>query len=103
MSFIVSALLLGQTVMMMLLSYESKVICSIILILLLGQLALIGKQVLQSPLHTLRSGFILIGVMMTAIGLLFTNLDVTWLNLLITLIVLIEEGIGRWLFYRSRI
>ena len=103
MGFMVSALLLGQTVMMTLLSYESKAIYGIVLILLLGQLALIDKQVPQSPLHTIRSGFILIGVMMSTIGLLFTNLEVTWLNLLITLIVLIEEGIGRWLFYRSRL
>jgi anaerobic dimethyl sulfoxide reductase subunit B (iron-sulfur subunit) len=101
--FMVSALLLGQTVMMTLLSYGSKAIYSIVLILLLGQLALIGKQFPRSPLHTIRSGFILIGVMVSAMGLLFINLDVTWLHLLITLIVLIEEGIGRWLFYRSRV
>jgi DMSO reductase anchor subunit len=101
--FMVCALLLGQTLIAALLPYESKVIGSIVLILLLGQLALIHKQVARSPLHTLRIRLILLGVIVSAIGLLLTNLNAAWLSLLFTLIVVIEEGLGRWLFYRARI
>jgi anaerobic dimethyl sulfoxide reductase subunit C (anchor subunit) len=100
--FIVSALLLGQALMTTLLSYEAKAILSIVLILLLIQLALIHGQVHSSPLHTLRIGLIILGVMVSAIGLLLTNLSVAWFNLLIAMLVVMEEGIGRWLFYRSR-
>jgi DMSO reductase iron-sulfur subunit len=99
--FIVSALLLGQNLMTTLLSYQSKSIGSIVFILLLGQLALISKQVPRSRLRTIRIELILLGVIVSAIGLLPTNLNVAWLNLLIALLVVLEEGIGRWLFYRS--
>lgn len=100
--FMVSAFLLGQTVMATLLAYESNAIGSIVLILLLAQFALIYRQVPQSPLHTIRIGLIFIGAIMSAISLLSSNVDITWLNLLITFLVVMEEGIGRWLFYRSR-
>jgi DMSO reductase anchor subunit len=101
--FMVSALLLGQTVMAALLSDESKATDSIVLILLLGQLALNYKQVPQSLLHTIRMGFILLAVIVSTISLLTSNSDITWLNLLMALIIVIEEGMGRWLFFRIRI
>lgn len=101
--FMVSALLLGQTLIMALLPYESKVIGSIVLILLLAQLALIYKQASPSSLQALRIALILLGGILSAIGLFFTTLDITRLNLLVTLLVVLEEGVGRWLFYRSRI
>jgi anaerobic dimethyl sulfoxide reductase subunit B (iron-sulfur subunit) len=101
--FIVSALLLGQTVMATLLSYESKATGSIVLFLLLVQFVLIYKQNFPDPLKNIRVGLILVGVIVSVLCLLSSNLEVTWLNLLVTLIVVIEEGIGRWLFYRSRI
>jgi hypothetical protein len=85
-----------------LLAYESNAIGSIVLVLLLGQFALIYRQVPQSPLHTIQIGLIFIGAIMSAISLLSSNVDITWLNLLITFLVVMEEGIGRWLFYRSR-
>jgi DMSO reductase anchor subunit len=108
--FIVSALLLGQAVMAALLLHVSKAtgnqsiaMNSIVIVLLLAQLALMYKQNFQDPLKYVRIGLILVGVIVTSIRLLPSNSDVTWLNLLITVIVLIEEGIGRWLFYRSRV
>jgi DMSO reductase anchor subunit len=100
--FIVSALLLGQTVMATLLSFESKTTGSIVLILLLAQFALIYKQKFHGPLKSVRVGLILLGVIVSVISFLPSNLDVTWLNLLITVIVLMEEGIGRWVFYQAR-
>jgi hypothetical protein len=106
----VSALLLGQTVMATLLAYATKATGnlslatgSIILILLLAQLVLIYRQNFQVPLKNFRVGLILVGAIVAIISLLPSNSEVTWLNLFITLIVLMEEGIGRWLFYRSRI
>jgi anaerobic dimethyl sulfoxide reductase subunit B len=108
--FMVSALLLGQTVMATLLPYVSKAtgnqsiaIGSIVLVLLLAQLAIMYKQNFQDLLKNVRIGLILVGVIVAVIWLLLSNSDVTWLNLLLTLIVLMEEGIGRWLFYRSRL
>ena len=107
--FMVSALLLGQTVMAALLSYISKAtgyqliaMGSLVLMLLFTQLAFMYKQNFQDPLKYVRIGLILVGVIVTSIGLIASNSDVLWLNLLITVIVLMEEGIGRWLFYRSR-
>jgi hypothetical protein len=76
---------------------------SIVLILLLVGLALIYKQNFQEPLKHVRIGLILVGVIVTVFSLLPSKSDITWLSLLITVIVLMEEGIGRWLFYRSRL
>jgi anaerobic dimethyl sulfoxide reductase subunit B (iron-sulfur subunit) len=108
--FMVSALLLGQTIMATLLSYETEAtgnqliaMVSIVLILLLAQFALIHNQVPQSPLQAVRLGLILVGVIVSAIILFSFNLEVAWPNLLVTLIVVMEEGIGRWVFYRSRV
>jgi DMSO reductase anchor subunit len=108
--FMVSALLLGQTVMATLLSYapegmgnQSIAVESIVVMLLLAQLALMYKQNIQHPLKLVRIGLILVGVILTGIWLLPSNSGVSWLNLLITVVVLVEEGIGRWLFYRSRV
>jgi DMSO reductase anchor subunit len=108
--FMVSALLLGQTVMATLLSYTSEAtgnqsiaMGSVVLMLLLAQLALMYKQNFQHPLKNVRIGLILVGVSLASIGLLPSHSGVSWLNLLITVVVLMEEGIGRWLFYRSRV
>ena len=108
--FMVSALLLGQTVMATLVSYGSEATAnqsiamgSVVLMLLLAQLALMYKQNFQNSPKNVRIGLILVGVIVTGIGLLPSHSGVTWLYLLITVIVLTEEGIGRWLFYRSRV
>lgn len=105
--FIVSALLLGQTVMAALLSYEpipgiqSIAIGILVLILLLVQLALIHKQIPRSLLQTIRVGLIVVGAIVSVLSLLFSSWSITWLTTMM-LIVLAEEGLGRWLFYQAR-
>jgi DMSO reductase anchor subunit len=108
--FMVSALLLGQIAMWTLLPYASKVtddqfttIGSIVLVLLLIQLALIHRQAFPGLLKNIRVGLIVIGVITIVTRLFSSNVDIIWLKLLIALIVVTEEGIGRWLFYRSRL
>jgi DMSO reductase anchor subunit len=109
--FFISAGLLGLSSMMPVLAYESGVtgiqiptsqgttIGISILILLLAQLVLIS----QNPLRNIRIGLLIVGMLSCAIGLLATVLDVTWISVLLFLLVVVEEGIGRWIFYASRL
>ena len=111
--FLVSALLLGVSAMAPLLSYESKmtaiqvpplfrmVIGGFFLALLFMQLALLRKRSSDCIYQRTRVSFILIGIALTIMGLL-PSLHADWQNIPIFMIVAIEEGLGRWLFYRSR-
>ena len=109
----VTALLLGQSGMTTLLAYESDStgaqvsssqwirIGGSILILLLAQLLLMPKRFPHYPFHDIRIGRILIGIVLTAMSsFLFSSVNI-WIGLLIFLIVVIEEGVGRWLFYQA--
>jgi anaerobic dimethyl sulfoxide reductase subunit B (iron-sulfur subunit) len=112
--FMVSALLLGLVVMSLVFAYESTItahqvssdqwimIGSIMIISLLTQLALMRKGSADSPFQAIRVGLIIVGIALIATGFLFTGLAL-WLSILVFLIVLAEEGLGRWLFYRSRL
>jgi anaerobic dimethyl sulfoxide reductase subunit B (iron-sulfur subunit) len=112
--FIVSALLLGQSLMTSLWVFESNStgihISSIqrtiaesgMLILLPIQLLLIQKQFLRSLSQNIRIGLILIGIVLTVVDFLRSGSDVLWITILIFLVILLEEGVGRWLFYQSR-
>lgn len=112
--FMVSAMLLGVSAMTPVLLYESKltgmhvsqfhwlVISGGLLILFLMQLTLMQSYSSDHRYHNLRVGLILCGIMLTIAGILQSaNLD--WLGPLVFLVVAGEEGLGRWLFYRSRV
>jgi DMSO reductase anchor subunit len=114
--FMVSALLLGHSLMSLLFAYEARisdiqtssgqwmVIGGIIIfILLFAQLVLTYKRASQDLLHKIRIGLILVGMLLTAVGFLPSSLDRIWISALIFLMVLAEEGLGRWSFYRSRL
>jgi DMSO reductase anchor subunit len=113
--FIVSTLLLGISVMTPILAYESKftgiqvssaqwmIFLGSILIFLFAELAMLTKRFFSNPLVRVRVRLILIGITVIAIGLLISKSHVFWISLLLFLIVLSEEVIGRWIFYASRL
>jgi DMSO reductase iron-sulfur subunit len=113
--FIVSAFLLGQSLMSTLLSFESNmaghqvsliqrtIMGSSLLVLLLAQLAFLHRSNSQDALQKIRMGLILVGVLITSESLLFSNWNILLLNIFILLIVVIEESLGRWLFYQARV
>lgn len=113
--FLTSALLLGVSAMAPVLIYESRIteitiptrqwtaIDIIILGLLLGQLLLIHRRSSHDPIQAVRIGFILLGMILTAAGLFQTSLNTFWFKALIFLIILSEETLGRWIFYKSRL
>ena len=112
--FIISALLLGQSLMTSLLVFESNILgihlSSIqwimleggIIILLLTQLVLMRKHISQPIRHNIRVGLILIGIVLIAVNAIPSTALALWITILIFLIIMLEEGVGRWLFYRSR-
>ena len=112
-SFMVSALLLGLSVMVPVLVYETettgillpaiqwRIMGSGILILLVAQLMLIRRQFSKSTLTHIRIGWILIGIILTIVVILHPS-DIYWLGVPVFLIVALEEVLGRWLFYQSR-
>jgi DMSO reductase anchor subunit len=101
-SFMVSALLLGHAVMASLLTFETKIVGSLIFLLLLVQLAMIFKRDSQELLHKIRVGLIAAGLALVLTSFCLSGVNTIWINSLIFLIVLAEEGLGRWQFYRSR-
>jgi DMSO reductase anchor subunit len=112
--FIVSALLLGQSLMTSLLVFESNItriqLSSLqwimveggMLFLLLAQLMLMRKQIFDPILDNIRVGLILIGMVLMAVSVIAACSHALWLTILICLIVVLGEGMGRWLFYQSR-
>ena len=113
--FMVSAILLGIALMIPILIYESLltgiqippgewiVIGLLILIFLLSQLGIMHRVPGGTPLQNTRVGLILVG-MALAVMLLFHPDDTTALvSTLMSLIVISEEALGRWSFYRSRL
>jgi len=107
-------LLLGQSLMTVLLAFESNILgiqlSAIqwtmveggILILLLAQLVLMRKQISQ-PIHDhIRVGLILTGMVLIAVNVIPSNSHALWLTFLIFVIIVLEESLGRWLFYQSR-
>jgi DMSO reductase anchor subunit len=112
--FMVSTLLLGQSAMAVLLVYEAGILGiqlpsshwftagSSILVLLLVQVFLTRQQPIRSQYRDIRLGLILAGMVLTAATVLFTHSVGAWVSLAVFLVVVMEEGIGRWLFYRSR-
>jgi len=113
--FMISALLLGQSFMTLLLSYESDMTGVQlpssqwgkfglgILALLLVQLLLIYKRPAHHPWHYVRLGASLLGIVTLAMTFFFYAASYTWISLLVFLMIVMEEGVGRWLFYQSRL
>ncbi len=95
--FMGSALLLGQSLMATLLPYESKVSGSIILIALLLQLFLAYQWLTRYPFHGIRIGLIVMVMLLTFMSFFLPS---TVVSLLILLVVVMEESIGRWSFYQ---
>jgi DMSO reductase anchor subunit len=112
-SFIVSALLLGVSVMTPVLAYASKltgihvsplrwgIVGSSILVLLVVQLALMQKRSFDRVYQRIRIGLIILGIALTIMGILQPS-SLNWLSPLVLLFVVMEEALGRWLFYRAR-
>ena len=113
--FMISALLLGHSIMAPILAYEVRIagsqlsfgqwmpIGSGILILLFTQFVLMRKQSAHPLLQNFRIVLMLSGMELAVASLLPIDLDRIWISALLFLIVLAEEGLGRWLFYQSRL
>lgn len=112
--FLVTALLLGQSLMNGLLAFESDLSgialssrqqmtnAGMLLILLLIQLLLMHRRSPRRAIHEIRVGLMFMGILLiTGVGLPAGPHN-GWVWLPIVLTVVIEEGIGRWLFYQSR-
>jgi anaerobic dimethyl sulfoxide reductase subunit B (iron-sulfur subunit) len=109
--FIVSACLLGQSLLASLSVIESNftgfqlstlqkgIIGGGIMLLLLIQLSLRKEPFSNPAIEKIHMGSILAGMLLTLA--VFVS-QVVWLIPWIFLIILIEEGLGRWLFYQSR-
>ena len=74
-----------------------------ILTLLLVQHFLMCQRSSSHPFQAIRIGLILTGMVLTAMGLLMAEPNHTLISTLIFLVVVLEEGMGRWLFYDSRL
>jgi DMSO reductase anchor subunit len=112
--FLISALLLGVSGMAPLLQYETEItgiqvpssqwitIGSGIMILLFLQLIWMPKQVHHTTIHHIRRGLIISGMGLAAMSFLLSGPHDFYNMFLSFLIIAMEEGLGRWLFYRSR-
>jgi DMSO reductase iron-sulfur subunit len=108
--FLVSAGLMGVSVMVPLLTYESTmtgiqvsimqwmIFDTIILSLLLVQFIMMQNK--SSVISKLRIGSMLFGVVLIVFGIVQSF--GFWIGVFIFLIVAAEEGLGRWMFYQSR-
>ena len=101
-SFMISAMLLGLSVMFLVLSNASTSISfGAIIVLLLVQLILMKNLKSDHIYHRTRIVLIFMG-MMTAAACLFQSPTLDWIDFRVFLFVAMEEVLGRWLFYRSR-
>jgi len=100
--FFITALLLGLSVM---LATASNALTAnhfgIVVILLIVQFALMQKRKSDHVYHHARIVLILIGMMFAVVGFLQPS-NITWVGALVFMLVVMEEMLGRWLFYRSR-
>lgn len=101
--FMVSAVLLGASVMLPVLSNVSTANhFGIVVILLLVQFVLMQKQKSDPIYHRTRTVLIFMGMMAAAAGLA-QPLSITGIGILTFLFIVMEEALGRWSFYRSRL
>jgi len=114
-SFMISALLLGAVVMKTVMTYEARLFeinmnqthwliinhC-ILIILLLVQISLTHKRSSKLLYQNIRLGLMIVGVGATILSVLQTS-NIEWISVVILLCVAMEEMLGRWLFYQSRL
>jgi DMSO reductase iron-sulfur subunit len=113
--FFITALLLGQLLMVIIMAYESQLtgtnlppvfirwIGCITVILLAGELGLLlsAKDKVHEAAGKLRAGLIAAAIIGAGIMSVAPNQFGAWISLPIFLIVMVEEIIGRWLFYMA--
>ena len=112
--FMSSALLLGMSAMAPLLDHESNIagihvpshqwtmIGVTIMVMLVAQFAIMRKPSSATSLPFLRTGFILMGLILSAVTFLTSASSLHTTHALLFLMIASEEALGRWLFYRSR-
>jgi DMSO reductase anchor subunit len=76
---------------------------SLILIVLLLQLGLLDRETYHSPWRLLRAGLLSFGAILALMNSLQLFSNPILISVLLFVVVLLEETIGRWLFYRFRI
>jgi anaerobic dimethyl sulfoxide reductase subunit B (iron-sulfur subunit) len=97
--FILSALLLGQSLMALALPEHPNAAGDVIVVLLFLQLLMMWKWLPPHPLHLIRVGTILAAMILSILSSFLLD---AWINTLLFLIVVAEEGMGRWSFYQAR-
>lgn len=114
-SFLISALVLGISSMTPLLAFESSVtgvqvptsrwmiVGGCIFLLLLAQLIMMYTQPLSHTLQNARIVLLLAGIIISASGFFQSYWNMTWFGIVVFFIVAIEECVGRWLFYSTRL
>ena len=103
--FVVSALLLGLSVMAPMFldtGFPFEYINIGILVLLLVEILLIWASSKDRLYQNLRKGLMFLGILLSIFNIV-SSADVLWLSILVFVFVAMEEGLGRWLFYRSRL
>jgi DMSO reductase anchor subunit len=96
--FIVSALLLGQSLLAVLLPGSPNLMGNTILVLLFLQFLLTHKWLPPHPFRPIHVGSILAAMILSILSIFLPG---AWVSLLF-LSVLAQEGLGRWLFYQAR-
>jgi DMSO reductase iron-sulfur subunit len=113
--FFITAVVLGQLLMANILTYESQLtginlppvfikwIGGITVALLAGELGLwlSKKHKVHEIVDRLRAGLIAVAIIGAGIMSIAPNQTWTWISLPILLIVMVEEIIGRWIFYEA--
>jgi DMSO reductase anchor subunit len=114
-SFMVSAVLLGIAAMIPILLYESSItgihipsgqwtaVGLIVLVLLFSQLGIMHKVLGVTSLENARIGFILVGMALAVIVSFHPGNATALVGTLMSVLVISEEVLGRWAFYRSRL
>ncbi len=96
--FMGSTLLLGQSLMAVLLPHESKVSSSLLLIVLFMQLFLAYRWLTRYPFYGIRISLIVTAMILTFMSFFLAG---TVISLLVLLVVVMEESLGRWSFYQA--
>jgi DMSO reductase anchor subunit len=101
--FFITSILLGCLAMINMLKIESVFAWDMVAVLLMGELGLTlsTKDKTRETVNRLRVGLIACAIVGAAILSVAPNPLGVWTSLPIFLIVLIEEIVGRWIFYEA--
>ena len=112
--FILSALLLGQSAMTVLPSWQSyisgspslsipwNIAAGIILTLLVLQFTFMDHPTAPGSLHRLRAHLIVAAMALALVSFLISGPSIAGISAGLFVVVLLEEVLGRWSFYRAR-